>query len=422
MSSSFRVPPSQATHEFNVVDIVSALCNQKKLIAATIMIGASVGFGYGMLVTPEYRVSSVLRPAALNELDALNRTEVYVLPPREALKRLGSSLESYETRLEFFRSHQNLFEPFVKPGRTLEQSFEEFNLNSVSVTSPELDKADSLNDYIKLEMNYPADMDGVSILNGLVDFAIQKERRQIGADINVIVNNRLSELQGKFAASRASYQSEKEVKVASLVESDNLKQAQLSDELRALRVQLKAERSNRVAQLNEAISIALKLGIKKPSSPSSLTEPVSNGSANVMRTEINNQQIPLYFMGVDALEAERRALLTRKSDDFVSSRISQIAKEQQLLKSNREIEVLAGRENEDVFLSGVQPLRAEISRLRNINTDMSQLKLVTVDKKALEPLSPIRPQKALNIILGAMMGGLLGIIIALALKRNRTRK
>ncbi|WP_338485682.1 chain-length determining protein [Pseudomonas trivialis] len=375
-----------------------------------------------MLVTPEYRVSSVLRPAALNELDALNRTEVYVLPPREALKRLGSSLESYETRLEFFRSHQNLFEPFVKPGRTLEQSFEEFNLNSVSVTSPELDKADSLNDYIKLEMNYPADMDGVSILNGLVDFAIQKERRQIGADINVIVNNRLSELQGKFAASRASYQSEKEVKVASLVESDNLKQAQLSDELRALRVQLKAERSNRVAQLNEAISIALKLGIKKPSSPSSLTEPVSNGSANVMRTEINNQQIPLYFMGVDALEAERRALLTRKSDDFVSSRISQIAKEQQLLKSNREIEVLAGRENEDVFLSGVQPLRAEISRLRNINTDMSQLKLVTVDKKALEPLSPIRPQKALNIILGAMMGGLLGIIIALALKRNRTRK
>ncbi|WP_338490148.1 Wzz/FepE/Etk N-terminal domain-containing protein [Pseudomonas trivialis] len=422
MSSSFRVPPSQATHEFNVVDIVSALCNQKKLIAATIMIGASVGFGYGMLVTPEYRVSSVLRPAALNELDALNRTEVYVLPPREALKRLGSSLESYETRLEFFRSHQNLFEPFVKPGRTLEQSFEEFNLNSVSVTSPELDKADSLNDYIKLEMNYPANMDGVSILNGLVDFAIQKERRQIGADINVIVNNRLSELQEKFAASRASYQSEKEVKVASLAESDNLKQAQLSDELRALRVQLKAERSNRVAQLNEAISIALKLGIKKPSSPSSLTEPVSNGSANVMRTEINNQQIPLYFMGVDALEAERRALLTRKSDDFVSSRISQIAKEQQLLKSNREIEVLAGRENEDVFLSGVQPLRAEISRLRNINTDMSQLKLVTVDKKALEPLSPIRPQKALNIILGAMMGGLLGIIIALALKRNRTRK
>ncbi|MBU5234414.1 hypothetical protein, partial [Vibrio cholerae] len=91
-------------------------------------------------------------------------------------------------------------------------------------------------------------------------------------------------------------------------------------------------------------------------------------------TEVNNQQNPMYFLGVEALEAERSALLQRKSDDFSTNRIAQIAKELAMLKNNREIEVLNRRKNEDLFLSGVQPLRAEITRLKNLNLDMSGLK------------------------------------------------
>ncbi|MBS7747019.1 hypothetical protein KIN06_16900, partial [Vibrio cholerae] len=71
-----------------------------------------------------------------------------------------------------------------------------------------------------------------------------------------------------------------------------------------------------------------------------------------MRTEVNNQQNPMYFLGVEALEAERSALLQRKSDDFSTNRIAQIAKELAMLKNNREIEVLNRRKNEDLFLSG----------------------------------------------------------------------
>ncbi len=412
MSSSLRVSPLSAVDKFDFVVVFKAVWQQRKLIAALIVIGAAVGFGYGLLATPEYQVSSTLRPAALNEFDALNRSGIYVLPPREALTRLGASLESYETRLEFFRANQDLFQAFMKPGRTLEQSFEEFNMNSVSVMLPDPNKPDSLNTYIELKLNYPGRVDGVAILNGLVNYAIKKEISQIGADVNVIVGNRLNELNEKFSAARASYQSEKEAKIASLLEADNIKRAKLNDELRALRAQLIVKRGNRVAQLDEAISIARKLGIRKPSTPSSMSESSGAGGANVMHTEVNNQQFPLYFMGVEALEAERVALLGRKSDDFSSSRISQIAKELQLLKSNREIDVLSGRENEDIFLSGVQPLRAEISRLGNINTDMSKLKLVTVDKQALEPLGPVKPQRGFNLVLGLLVGALVGAAFA----------
>ena len=130
-----------------------------------------------------------------------------------------------------------------------------------------------------------------------------------------------------------------------------------------------------------------------------------------MRTEINNQQIPLYFMGVDALEAEKTALSLRKSDDFTEGRIAQISKELQLLETNRQIEVLNRRENEDMFLRDVEPLRAEQARLANLNVDISRIKLVTVDRLALEPLAPVKPRRVLVVTLGMLLGAILGIFL-----------
>jgi len=408
VSSSFRAPSVQSYRELDVFSLVQSALQQKKLFLATTLCVGLIAAAYAFFSTPEYQVSSVLRPVAINELDALNRSEIYQLPPADALIKVGAALESYDTRLNFFRTHQALFKRFERPGRTLEQSFEEFNRNSINLVLPDA-KASVMSAYIMLEMNYPAGVDGVSILNEFVKYAIASEREQIAADVSVIINNRLREIDGKLAAARASYEADKALRIASLVESDNLKRSNLQDELKALRAQLKTLRSDRMAQLNEAISISKSLGIRKPTTPSSLGDSDNADSGRVMRTEINNQQIPLYFMGSDALEAERTALANRNTDDFTEARIAQIAREMQLLRSNREIEMLNRREQEDLFLSGVQPLRSEIARLRNLNIDMSNINLVTIDRQALEPLGPVKPNKIFVIALGLFAGFLLGI-------------
>ncbi|QUW68385.1 chain-length determining protein [Pseudomonas synxantha] len=401
--------------------IFNAAWRQKKLIALVALIITFLSVAYAYWVTPEYQVSSVLRPAAINELDALNRSEVYRLPPNEALTRVGAALESYDTRLGFFRANRSLFSRFEQPGRTLEQSFEEFNRNSINLILPDPKKVDLLSAYIRLEMIYPKGIDGVAILNGFVNYAINIERAQIAADMDVIIKNRLRELKGKLDAARSNYENDKEAKIAKLLEADNLRRAQLQDELKALRSQLKTLRADRMAQLDEAIVIAKSLNIKKPTTPSALSESDHSGSSSVMRTEINNQQIPLYFMGAETLEAERTALRQRKSDDFTEGRIAQIAKELELLKENRQIEVLNRRENEDLFLSGIEPLRAEMARLNNLkNIDINTLKLVAIDKEALEPLSPIKPNKRLIVLTGLFIGLCLGVAIALLISISRS--
>ncbi|MDT3232526.1 Wzz/FepE/Etk N-terminal domain-containing protein [Pseudomonas sp. rhizo25] len=413
MSSSFRAPPVPTATEINFLTLFDAVKRQKKFIFVVASTVALAATAYAFMVTPEYQVSSLLRPAAINELDALNRSEIYQLPPSQALVKVGSSLESYEVRLSYFRNNQKLFQTFVRPGRTLEQSFEEFNRNSMRISLPDPKKGDPLSSYILVDMNYPKGVDGVSILNGFVNYAIASEKEKVAADLKVIVSNRLNELSEKMNAARANYENDKAARIAKLQEGSDLSRARLEDERRALHAQLKTVRADRISQLNEAIGIARSLGIRKPATPSSMSDADRAGSSSIMRTEVNNQQTPLYFMGVDALEAEKTALQRRTSDDFTSARIGEIDKELKLLEKNREIEVLKDRKNEDLFLAGVEPLRAESARLRNLNIDMNRLKLVAIDRQALEPLSPINPKKKLLIIFGVFLGLALAICLAL---------
>ena len=376
------------------------------------LVTALMAFCYVLFAQQIYQTSSLLRPAAINELDALNRSQVYTLPAPDALLKVGLALESYENRLNFFRDHPDLFKPLLQPGRTLEQSFEVFNRDAITLVQPASNKDNSESSYLRLELTYPASLDGVAILNGFVDYAINKQREQISADLKVIISNRLRELDAQINAARSSYLSDKQGKIASFLEADTLQKARLEDELKALRLQLKIEREARIQQLDEAIAIAKSLGITRPTTPSAMADAAQGSSSRLVRTEITSQSIPLYFMGSQALQAERAALLKRTTDDFTDDRISQIRKNIQLLEVNRQVEMLGKRSNEDVFLKDIEPLRAEVVRLGRMNTDMSHLGLASIDRKAQVPTDPVKPKKALIVALAMVLGLLLGLAIA----------
>jgi len=327
---------------------------------------------------------------------------------------VGSALESYGVRSGFIRANQALFSNVQRPGVTMEQSFESLIRSSLKVITSAPKKGGFSSALIHLELSYPGGVDGARILNSFVEYAIEVERKKIEADLNIIIENRLAELGDSIDAARAEYNVSKQARIAILLENDAVQRSQLQDELVALRKQLRAGRMDRIAQLKEAIDIAQSLGIQKPTTPSGLAESSRAGEGPTMYTEINNQQIPLYFMGVEILEAERSALLKRNSDDFTEARIAHIAREMWMLQNNREVEVLEKRENEELFLNGVQPFRAEISRLGKAgNLDFSGIQLVAIDRKALEPLSPIKPRKILFVVLGVAFGCAAGALIVL---------
>ena len=402
--------PAAHFSEIDLVALAKDIWRQKNILVVCGFMFALVAAAYAYLSTPTYSVNSVLRPAALNELDALNRTNLYSLTPQEALLEVAGALNSYEVRLGFFQSNPALMTYYQLPGLTAEQGFQRFN-RDVLLVLPDPKKSDALSPKIELQLTYPQGVDGVSIVNGLVGYAISQERAEIEADMEVIVRNRIKELEDKLSASRAVYQIDKNSRIARLLEADSIKHAQLVDELKALRAQLKARRADRIAELSEAIQIASSLGIKRPTTPSALGASESGAAVNVLRTEVTNQTTPLYFMGSDALEAEKKALLRRVSDDFAEPRIAQINKELQLLRSNREVEVLKSRRGEDDFLKDTEAMNREMVRLKSLDIDLARLKLAVVDRQAVEPVAPIKPKKGLVVILGLLLGLAAGVLI-----------
>ncbi|WP_439858874.1 Wzz/FepE/Etk N-terminal domain-containing protein [Pseudomonas sp. MBLB4136] len=412
--------PSYSNDEIDLIELLRSLLQQKHLIltfACLITLGAAA---YAFLATPYYQVQSVLRPVDRGILDELNGTGVYELTPGEALRRVGAGLSSYENRLQFFRDNQQLFTGLLEPGRSLEQVFEEFNRSAFAMLQVDLKKPNSLSEFVGMSLTYPKGVDGVAVVNGLVAAVQETERERITTDLNVLIANRLFALEQKIEAARASYEASKQARIASLLEQDALRRAELQDELRALRGELKMRRENRIKQLDEAMQIAESLGIRKPTTPSAMADAQLQG--RVMRTEVNSRDIPLYFMGVDALKAEGQALSERSSDDFSEPRIAELEKELALLSHNRQVEILEQRKNEDLYLKDLAKWRQEAAQLKGVKFDAGTLQLVRVDQRALEPLSAVKPKKALVIGLGGVAGLMLGVFVALLRNLLRPRQ
>lgn len=395
--------------EIDLVELARALWRQKAVILGVAAAITLVAVLYALLATPYYQTRSMLRPVPSSGLDQLNETGIYKMTPEEALSRVAGALSSYENRLDFYRTRQDLFEGIESQDRSLEQAFAKFNDEAFAMLYPDAKKAEP-HAYVGLSLTYPKGVDGASIVNSFVSYALEKERKNIALDLQSLIANRLASLDMQIAAGRASYQASTEAKIATLEEKAELTRAELRDELAALRAELKTRRLNRIQELEEAIAIADSLGIRTPTTPSAMTD--SRTAGQVIRTEVFNQEMPLYFMGTDALKAEQQALQQRTSDDFVEPRIAEIQKDLVLLEHNREVELLKKREG-DLYLEKLAEWRQEAARLKGITLDTERLQLVRIDQPALQPLSPIKPKKLMIVALGVVLGLMLGVFAAL---------
>lgn len=401
--------PHHSNDEIDLVELARALWRQKLTILTVAAVVTAVAVAYALLATPYYQTKTLLRPVPPSGLDQLNETGIYKITPEEALSRVAGSLSSYENRLDFYRTHQSLFEGLEQFGDSAEQTFAKFNEEAFSMVYPDPKKSEP-HAYIGLSLTYPKGLDGVEIVNSFVAYALQRERKNIADDLQSLIANRLASIDMQMAAGRARYEASTEAKIAALQEEAELARAELRDELAALRTELKARRLNRIQELQEAIAIADSLDIRTPTSPSAMADRRAGGQ--IIRTEVYNQGMPLYFLGTEALKAEQQALQQRTSDDFMEPRIAEIQKELVLLEHNREVELLKKREG-DLYLEKLAEWRQEAARLNGIKLDADRLELVRIDQPALEPISPVKPKKTLIAALGLVLGLMLGVFSAL---------
>lgn len=412
MNAPAKTHPDTEHHEIDIAATFRSLWKQRGIILLFTGLSTSIAVTYALLAQPQYKVQSYIRPVASADLDTLNESGLYKIKPEEALRRVGASMESYDVRLKFFKTRPDLLAPLQIPGQSIEETFEKFNLKAFTLDQIDPKKTSNLSEAIQLGVEYASGVDGVAIANNFTDFVVKHEKEKVESDLKVIISNRTRQIERKLISKKAAYEAEKDSKIAELLEKDQLKKEVLQDELKALRQQLQSRRQNRIKQLDEAIAIAKKLGIVTPTTPSALGDSSQDRQGNMIRTEVSNQQIPLYFMGQSALEAERATLVTRNSDDFTEPRVDEIQKELSLLTNNRQVALLRQRSNEELFLKGLAEIREDLAHLKSLHIDFDKFNLVDIDKIASPPQSPIKPKKAIIVGIGLILGLLLGMMVA----------
>ncbi|WP_435634225.1 Wzz/FepE/Etk N-terminal domain-containing protein [Pseudomonas solani] len=400
--------------EVDLGELILSLWVYRRLIFSIIIFFTLIAAVYTIFSAKNYKSKSVFRPVAINVLDELNESGLYKLTPEEAMRRVAAGVASYKYRLEFFRDNRELFNAdAINDEQTLEQGLNKF-IENIEIFRPELKKDDNNGfSYVELSYTYSEGVKGADIVNGLIEYVVLQERIEIAKDVEVLVQNRLAKLEKQMAAERAAYQADKRARVASLSEKNELKKALLKDKLIALRKQLHLSRSDRIAQLSEAVEVADILGIEKPSTLSALAEAAEpQRSGSVVRAEISNQQIPLYFMGTEALKAERDVLQKRRSDDFSDSRIAEVQSELSMLEHNREVELLENRGDEDLFIDAYAKWTKKAAELKGLNLSLSELMLVNIDRQAHHSGVPVSPQAAWVVGLAAFLGLVVGLFAA----------
>lgn len=423
-------PPSSQSDEIDLFALMMTLWRRKGLIFGITLLFTLIAAGISLLITPTYRTESILKPVNPNELYALNDLGVYSVTSEGLFKRVEGELRSYSNQEQFFRQHQSYFAPIINnvDEERLEQVISRFANQNLKIKQPGKDETQEM---LILEFTYPKGVIGPEALNQYVSDSIKNVKAEIPQVLTTRIDQEQRNLQNQLAVLLAGYNAKIDSEIANLTEKDQLKRLQLQDELKALKEALKKERENRIATLTEAIEIAERLGYRKPTSPSS--ESSREQSSSVIYAEINQEKMPLYFLGTEALKAERNTLLARESDDFTSTRITEIEQELRLLENNRKIELLKLREKPDLFLDEITTIKQKIAELNiaqlkienQVLPHLATLDIVEVDEKAIAPLSPLKPNKKLITIIGFLLGGMLGIIIVLlqeAIGNYRARK
>ena len=176
-----------------------------------------------------------------------------------------------------------------------------------------------------------------------------------------------------------------------------------------------------LAELNEALVLALKLKINKPTT----IEAFAKGSISSSATEINvttNTRSDLFLMGSDYIKGVILNLKSRTEKELFIKEISGLKKQIEETKHDVTLAALKARKNDDPFIVELPALLEKLSKLDSISFDFSGVQLYRLDKAASIDGQAEKPKRALIVAVGGVLSLFIGIFAALIAGAVKRRK
>jgi len=343
-------------NEIDLIELVQQLWMKKWLIIGVTAAVTLMAAAYAFLTPPVYRAQATVMPPSLSDIAWFNLARNMLAASNETSgsgsgRNSNASLKPFTTEdvysvftrnLQSDQSKRRFYDNVYLPSldedekKGSQDSLYQSYLRRISITGPTTAQPDRF--LLNIEGHDPAQA---------AEWAELYIRDVEQRSLQEMLENAQSEIQ---------------------VQGRNLMQ-----QIDTLRESAKVRREDRLAQLEEAFSVAQKIGLENP--------PMIAGQMSDQLSAIMEGNLT-YMRGAKALRAEIEALKKRNSDDPFIPRLRSLQEQYSLYASLH-----------------IQPERVAVYRLDGA--------IETPDK-------PIKPMKALILLVGALVGGVFGMLIAVA--------
>lgn len=418
MATSSTQQPERYDDEIDLVELIANLWKEKWVIAASTLLITIIGGVYAFTSTPIYRASAQIQTPSSGDLAELNNTQIISTNPNKVFSDFLGLLESDAHKSRLINEHKpTIAEALGIPEDKI--TIETLNLeNLYTINFPPKKKLEN-----SLEPDiYSITTEGenrtalAKLINQNVELATAQLLNQWKLEFDKIKSVKSNKINSDFDLLKQNTAERRENKITQLTEQHKLQIKNIQDELNGRKSYVLNIRKDRISELKEAIKIAGKLGIIQPSTLSRLSrsnlEAPSSSSQVEVNTEIKGQGEPLYLRGTNLLIAELESLESLSSKTFLDTRIRELETTLATLKNNREIEILKARESDKAFNEELQSLQEQLRKLDG-TIFPQDIKISFLNDQPNTPAKPIKPKKLLIIVISSLLGGIIGLFIAI---------
>jgi LPS O-antigen subunit length determinant protein (WzzB/FepE family) len=411
--------------EIDLFELGQSLWLQKKLIAliTTAITGAAVIVA--LMLPKTYETTAIILPPNSSQIEAISLA---------SLKEFGieqpDTSTVYKTYLEQLSQTETFLKVLEKP--VIKNYFEPLALsdnkrleiitNNLKVILPTEAKEKlvfkTLDTTLKFEAQEP--QIALEVVNALLQAAAELSRTEIKQNLLTATHERISATQQQFNLENERVHREIDAEIKRLQDQDTLELAVINQKIDLLREKAKQERQYRIERLKVDFEIAKTLKIELPVNPQDY-----NRQANsITKVDFSSKDPSRYWLGTKTLALEIKSLENRQNEDAYIEDLAELFKKKASLKFNVTVENLKARTDNLPFSDDLRALKTQLDKLQLVQkqiekADFSVYRMV---KPAYLPEHPIKPKKSLIVAVALVLGGMLGVFVALIVGSIRKRR
>ena len=417
--SQFPALSYRRDDEIDLRDIALMLLDGWKWILGSVATAVVLALVFVAVSPQSFRASTSYTPAP-EGLRLLNQMPGIDYSAATTQTELELKLGSFGSLRDFIGAHpewQSIAQAEAdEKGVTLDEHLRLHYFDKLEISLPDEDGTGPH----QLSLEYPESLSGAALLNEYLAWTEAQYTQTLVQRAEYALETALTRNTEKMQAYLNAYQDSVTAEITRLHEQHDIHLAELEDQLQAEKNAERKSRLERIHTLTQAEAIAQRRGIAKPTSPLELGD---EGQLQADYDDISiGTSLPLYFMGTQALAAEKEVVEQSLEEDASTPAIRDIEKKIAQLQHERRIEALQQRDDGSPFIEAYNQLRQENALLRANRVAATDIDVVEVVNLAYRPSRPEGPGKPLVLALAIVLGGMLGVMLVMCVSFGRSLK